>query len=290
MRRLRLVAVVLAVAMAAIACDAQDTPSATTVGASPTPPATGTGTPPTSPTTTPTLPPRPSATETPTTATSTSTAPATPSPTSGPDVGWTVGLFEVRVTINSDGSLDVREDIAVDFGALEKHGIFREIPVLFDWPADPLKQRRVGAVLTSVTDGAGKPLPVEESTEGRLLRWRIGDPDRTVSGKQNYRIAYTVTGVLTERRGYDELSWDATGSWPVPIDGVSVTVTVVSGAFLPGQCFIGPPGAREACGRAVVDAGTATFEAGRTLAPGEGLRLTIGLPPGLVTVAPPVLE
>ena len=45
------------------------------------------------------------------------------------DTGWTIDRFAAEIHVNADASFDVHEAIDVDFGALRKHGIFRDIPV-----------------------------------------------------------------------------------------------------------------------------------------------------------------
>src|SRR5688500_10542436 len=45
------------------------------------------------------------------------------------DEGWVIKSFDVAYTILDDGSVDVVEDIQVDFGGLQKHGIFRDLVV-----------------------------------------------------------------------------------------------------------------------------------------------------------------
>lgn len=39
--------------------------------------------------------------------------------------------FEVALKINSDSNLEIEEKIEYNFGAEEKHGIFREIPIKY---------------------------------------------------------------------------------------------------------------------------------------------------------------
>ncbi|MDP9238051.1 MAG: DUF2207 domain-containing protein [Chloroflexota bacterium] len=39
--------------------------------------------------------------------------------------------LRAQIHVNADASFDVQEAIDVDFGALQKHGIFRDIPVQY---------------------------------------------------------------------------------------------------------------------------------------------------------------
>ena len=49
------------------------------------------------------------------------------------DDGWVIRSFDVRYGLQTDGSFNVREDLAVDFDALERHGIFRDMPVEYKY-------------------------------------------------------------------------------------------------------------------------------------------------------------
>ena len=45
------------------------------------------------------------------------------------DEGWVIERFAADITIDKDGSLHIVEAIDANFGGLQKHGIFRTIPV-----------------------------------------------------------------------------------------------------------------------------------------------------------------
>ena len=54
-----------------------------------------------------------------------------PHPAAAQDTGWTISSFHSDYTVRPDRSIDVVERIAVDFGRLQRHGIYREIPVRY---------------------------------------------------------------------------------------------------------------------------------------------------------------
>ena len=56
---------------------------------------------------------------------------ALPSRIAGADEGWVINEFDARITVRSDGSLLVREALSVDFRGLQKHGLLRDIPVVY---------------------------------------------------------------------------------------------------------------------------------------------------------------
>ena len=215
--------------------------------------------------------------------------------------GWVIEDFDTEITVAADGVVRVAETIAVDFRDLEKHGIFRVIPVRYDLsPTDTRIDlpddakagdfyRVIEISNLKVTGTAPTDVVTEEPSrfEGRMFSIRIGDEDRTVSGRQSYTISYEVRGALNSFEDRGELYWNATGDqWEVPI--LRSQVTVRAPAIRDGVCFRGPVGATTACDESVVRNRIATFGA-RNLQPSEGVTFTTSFPPEAVTVGPPIL-
>lgn len=201
---------------------------------------------------------------------------------------WTINAFDSEIEILSNGQVNIVETINVDFGSLQKHGIFRDIP--FAYTASDGAKTYTEVVVTRVRDGAGQ-VPYEVFTTGDFVRVKIGDPDKTITGEQSYRIEYTATGVLRSFDSHDELFWNVTGSnWPVPISEVSASVTLPSEAITKITCFQGTLGSNEACTSKKLNDKVATFFSKGSLGPKEGLTVVVGYTSGLVpitTVAPP---
>ncbi|HLC30004.1 MAG TPA: DUF2207 domain-containing protein, partial [Dehalococcoidia bacterium] len=97
------------------------------------------------------------------------------------DEGWVINSFDAQIAVQSNGSLLVREDLSVDFRQLEKHGIFRDIPVVYRY--DDTHDRLYTLSVRSVVDGNGGQYKYQTSREGNFLRIKIGDPDKTISGR-----------------------------------------------------------------------------------------------------------
>ena len=152
------------------------------------------------------------------------------------DTGWEITNFDSHIAIEPDTSVAVTETIQVDFHDLEKHGIFRTIPVKYQtrWGNNlDIKFR-----LLTVTDAAGNALPVQTAREGKSVKLKIGDPDQLITGPQTYTITYQVNRVITTPNGTAELYWNATGTdWPVPILAAQVTVTVPEDSLADTICF-----------------------------------------------------
>jgi uncharacterized protein (TIGR04222 family) len=202
------------------------------------------------------------------------------------DEGWVIERMGIRIDIAHDGSLDVHEGLDVNFRGLSKHGIFRDIDYLFRYDASRVREYPI--TLRSVTSADGQPRQVTSSRAGATWRFKIGDPNRTVSGRQAYRIAYEVGGALNAFPDHDELYWNATGRWPVRIDEAVVTVRGPAGALTRADCFQGRAGSTERC-EAALTPNEATFTATRPLGEGEQLTIVAALTKGAVAEPVPFL-
>ncbi|MGH9225100.1 MAG: DUF2207 domain-containing protein [Acidimicrobiales bacterium] len=203
--------------------------------------------------------------------------------------GETIRSFAVTLEIQSDGSLRVTERIRYDFGFADRHGILRDIPVRYEYEPDPKFERVLRISDVSVSASAGTPANLKIEDSGRLKRFRIGDPDTTISGVHDYVIAYTVRGALNAFDDHDELFWNATGNeWAAPIDTAAVEVRA-PGAISQVACYQGATGSRLTCATATSDGSRATFAEGN-LGPFEGVTVVVGLPKGTVNVPPPILD
>ena len=204
------------------------------------------------------------------------------------DEGWVIDSFDAQIGVQPNGDLLIVETILVDFGTQHKHGIFRDIPVLFDY--DQQRNRVYDLDVQSVTSADGKGHQYEVSSRGAYREIKIGDPNVTVSGRQSYRITYRVQHALNGFSDHDELYWNVNGdAWPVLTSRATATVTLPGGAVQRVTCYQGTKGSTEPCRFGVSDR-TATFQATRTLPPGEQLTVVVALPKGLVPNPEPHLE
>src|SRR3989344_2694977 len=200
---------------------------------------------------------------------------------------WVINSFDSEIRILENGKVSVVETIDVDFGSLQKHGIFRDLPFVYTTSGGGKRYTEVGVEQVTVGNSS---VPYETNKSGDFIELKIGDPDRTVSGTQSYRIQYTVAGVLNSFEGYDELYWNVTGNgWPVPIQKASATVVLPDDAIVQITCFAGVVGSKENCTSDQTSKKEASFSSSR-LGVGEGLTIVVGYEKGLVpiiTVAPP---
>jgi Predicted membrane protein (DUF2207) len=208
-------------------------------------------------------------------------------PASAAADGERIATYATTYDIHSDGTIDVTEEITYDFGANERHGIERRIPVRE--PADPDSDRVYHIDEIEVASPSGAPANLHTEDNGFQSYIRIGDPDRTITGQQTYQIRYRLVGALNVQPELDELYWDAIGSaWAVPIGRATVTVTAPAG-IKRVTCFSGDLGSTEVCAESGIDSPRRARFAQSDLGSGQPLTIVVGLAKGTVTVPPPEL-
>src|SRR5712692_8176613 len=142
---------------------------------------------------------------------------------------WAISSFDARISVQADGSLAVTEDIEVNF-VTPHHGIFRDIPVVYDY--DQKYNRVLQLDMRSVTDASDRPWQYTTSRNGANEEIKIGDPNQTLTGRQSYRLTYTVSGAFNGFPDHDELYWNVTGNqWAAPIAAASATVSTPLGSL-----------------------------------------------------------
>ncbi|GIW13177.1 MAG: hypothetical protein KatS3mg062_0616 [Tepidiforma sp.] len=213
--------------------------------------------------------------------------------------GWSVREFAATYRVAEDGAVEVEERITVDFRNLQRHGIYRDLfeTAKCSAPAAGAEQplipcpeghvRKWEYTAFRVTDETGAAREFKRESAPGTIRLRIGDPDVTVSGVQVYLISYRIGRALDAYAGHDELYWNVTGSWQVPVERVSVRVSVPGTGKLQAACLVGLAGSRQTC-QAAAGGGTATFAA-EGLDTFEQVTIVAGWPKGVVAVQPPKL-
>ncbi|MCX7955651.1 MAG: DUF2207 domain-containing protein [Patescibacteria group bacterium] len=209
--------------------------------------------------------------------------------------GEHIRLFNADIRINKDATIDIKETIVYDFFDLEKHGIYRKIPMIKtnqDGQKYLLDYSQI-----SVVDDKNLAYKYSKSTVNNYLELKIGDPDKTITGVRTYVINYKVKGAITYFSDNDELYWNITGNeWQVPIEKVKVQI------FLPGKideknlktdCFTGIFGSKEKnCNFRIISSlnnnGTEIeIFSNNILYPSQGLTTVLGFPINLVSYIEP---
>jgi uncharacterized membrane protein YgcG len=197
--------------------------------------------------------------------------------------------YDVAIDIESSGSIVVTETIDYDFGTNERHGIYRDVPERFPYGNGTSLERVYRIEVLSVTATGSASADHEVLHENGYFRIRIGDPNRTTSGRHTYTIEYRVEGALNGFPDHDELYWNAIGTeWDYPIERSKVTVTAPA-QITQVTCFAGPEGSTLGCAKAKVGDERATFTNGE-LGPKSAFTVVVGLPKGAVPEPTPILE
>ena len=149
----------------------------------------------------------------------------------GPAVGVErIHAYETTAIIKEDRTVEIREVIDWDFGGDERHGIFREIP------------NDAGLVTDISVESPTAPDQFTDQISGPYTEIRIGDPDRTISGRHRYVITYVLPAPFKGNR----FSLDAIGGeFPVPIE--TATVQVLGADLERTDCRMGVYGTTEQC-------------------------------------------
>ncbi len=193
-----------------------------------------------------------------------------------------IDRFDVRVDVQTGGDILVTEQIAVTAEGREiRRGIFRDLPRYFERRGARIAYRY--DVLGVTRNGLAEPYAAE--TDGGAFRIRIGDGDVFLSpGPHSYEIRYRVRNQVRYFSGYDEVYWNATGTyWSFPIMAARVNLAFPPGAqVVATQAYTGPLGSDGADYTYSVSGGRHVFETTRRLEAGEGLTVAVGIAKGLI--------
>jgi uncharacterized membrane protein YgcG len=195
--------------------------------------------------------------------------------------------FVSDLTVNADGSLDVRETITVKAeGSAIRRGIIREFPTIYD---DRYGQKvRIGfTVLDIKRDGRTEPWSSTLVQNGVSVR--IGDKDVFLErGDHTYTITYHTTRQLGFFDGYDELYWNVTGNgWTFPIERAHAIIRLPQGAVTERPSVYTGAFGNSGSDATITNTGSNVFAAQTTrrLEAGEGFTIAVAWQKGIV--APP---
>jgi uncharacterized membrane protein YgcG len=133
---------------------------------------------------------------------------------------WYIKDFESEIQVNKDSSLLITEKITADCDNLpNKHGIFRILPTQINTTEGIIK---TPIKLISITDFNDKKLKYSTITDSvdHTVTWKIGDPNKTVTGVNYYKITYKVKNAIRfGNTNFDELYWNLNGNfWEIETD------------------------------------------------------------------------
>ena len=201
-----------------------------------------------------------------------------------------IDSFDVNIQINQDATINVSEKIQYNFGAEERHGIYRDIPIKYSRNGNNFNLR-ISDI--SIIDEANQPYNFEVSYPGDNIDIKIGDADILVAGIKTYVINYKIRRAINYFDDHDELYWNVTGNgWDVPIYASSATILLpqkVSVSQLKASCYKGAYGDTTNCLNSsyLLDTVNKTLATGVKFEQGpldiaHGLTVVFGWPIGLV--------
>ena len=201
-----------------------------------------------------------------------------------------INSFDSQITINKDGTVNVKETIVYDFGDQYKHGIYRKIPYIKTNKDG--KKYRMDVQGMSVLDEKGNWYKYEVIDSDNQLEFKIGDPNKTITGVHTYVISYKVSGALTYFSDHDELYWNITGNeWNVPIANTTASVVwpqEIKKEDIKTICYTGNLGSNVSdCSYLVNDRGQDNIKSNRILLTNEGLTIVVSFPKNIVAVLEP---
>lgn len=208
--------------------------------------------------------------------------------------GWRVKDFKATVQMNADGTLNVTEDITVQFDE-SKRGIIRKLPYRY-------YQSNVadGETAFGHTPGQDYLTPIDEfvveenvysvtKTE-KDYEIKVGQSDVYLSGEQHYAIKYKVYGAVNFFSDHVELYWNANGNdWDVEFDNLSLTVLLPDDRKVKEDdilVYTGAVGSTFNNSATKTSPGRVEVIASRRLNAKEGLTAVIRFPKGYVNNAP----
>ncbi len=205
-----------------------------------------------------------------------------------------VSAYHQDVKVAVDGTATVTLDLEYDFGNQRAHGPFIALVTKMRVPNDPDHWRNLPVEITSVTSPSGAPAKAEVKRESQAVVLKVGVQGRQVSGKQTYRVVYTIRGLIqpgeTQSGGgkLDEFNWNAVGGgWQVPLSNVKVTLTGPAAASK-AACFSGPK-TTTPCQAEGTNSTTVTYAVDHLRA-GEAMQVVAGFPVGTFKGAEPTFS
>jgi uncharacterized membrane protein YgcG len=204
--------------------------------------------------------------------------------------------FDALLTVHSDGSLDVTEQITIAFTG-QWNGINRDLSLQHTTAQG--RATKLDVTIGYVTDETGQRLRVEEqrADNGRTRRLHIYIPGANNADRQiiiRYRVANAIRFFFANSKvgALDELYWNATGnSWSMYIDSAHARVVLPEG-ITPTRTavYTGALGSTSGDARIEKVGNVVDFTLQRALYPYEGMTIGVGWAAGHISSRPSETE
>lgn len=200
--------------------------------------------------------------------------------------------FDALLTVHSDGSLDVTEQITIGFTG-QWNGINRDLSLQHNTAQG--RATKLDVTIGYVTDETGQRLRVEEEREdnGRTRRLHIYIPGANNADRQiiiRYRVANAIRFFFANSSvgALDELYWNVTGNnWSMYIDSAHARV-VLPESVTPTRTAVYTGALGSTSGDAKIEkvGNVVDFTLLRGLYPYQGMTVGVGWPPGHISSRP----
>ncbi|GMX58917.1 MAG: DUF2207 domain-containing protein [Candidatus Microsyncoccus archaeolyticus] len=198
---------------------------------------------------------------------------------SSPVLAEEIQNYETKITINTDATISVQEKIIYDFGNIQKHGIFRDIPFKYN-ARGGIYTVKISSV--SIFDENNNKYIFSTETQGNNFRIKIGDPNTYVTGQKTYIINYNVQKAINYFDDQDELYWNAIGgNWGVDINKSFVEIIFPENNNTNYACYVGELNSKISC-PIEKQGNKLTINHNQKLSSGEYLTIVVGLPKGTI--------
>ncbi len=199
------------------------------------------------------------------------------------DAAEVIRDFSVAASISADRTVDVTESLTYDFGDADRHGILRDIPVVY---SRDIRTYALHLNIVSVTRD-GQPEPFTTNISGDTMEIKVGSADATVTGAHRYQIEYRTNRAINFLADHSELYWNVTGNlWQIPIEKSSFDLTLPPQFVLnavSSTCFTGSYGSTESDCKITQTSAGFHVDATRQLESDEGMTVVFGFPKGAIT-------
>jgi uncharacterized membrane protein YgcG len=189
--------------------------------------------------------------------------------------------FDVSVTVQQDGTLEVSENIsAISSGNVIKRGITRALP---RGPiGDDVTMERFDYDIQSVSrDGSSEDHHTKNEGGSKVVYF--GSKDRYLDpGSHRFSLAYNAPKQIYFLDDREEVRWTLAGiDTQLPIKAASLTLNVPNGMNVLGTtCYTGRFGSTEQACETVKNGNQITYTLSRPLAKGEGMVISAAFPSG----------
>ena len=134
--------------------------------------------------------------------------------------GESIKNYDVFITIQKDGILNISENINYNFDGRQKHGIYRKIPLKFGSEVE---------VFNVLKNGKKENFDIFDEAKYKIVK--IGKQDVLLeNGIYNYQIDYKMKKVITEYGNQYEIYFNGIGQeWGVPIEKANIVIKMKNG-------------------------------------------------------------